>query len=279
MTFNDLWLRIRANVWAERIPSNLVGPAQDKLRAALMDLQVANPWLKNGHRNYFNQSQTFYKCGVSIVPKPYRDAVITRVSVGPANDNLTEKVCCDQNCKYVSKVDMEGLMSYCFCTPLEQYGIPMPFLMSIGTLITPQVPVPLNPNPINDNGFLTPDSTIDQNKRVDRRFFSMWDDFIYIYPWINSDEIIEVEWRGSKSAWTLSDVLPDRFTAADNSALIDPMILELIESRMTADKLWFENRQGTSPDYSDYFRKRVNWVLEQERINRALSAEGRYSPK
>lgn len=256
MTFLDLWNLVLPDVWPERLSRNLVPLAKNWLRDVLIDLQNSCPTLRVGHVVYIEQSDTYYKCGVTAFEAP-KNVWFRRISVFDLVNN-----CCGDNADPVEQRQMEANMKYCF-TGLN-------------------IPAPVNLVPVGPFGLLQADSSLDTptgfHWKARRWQTSMFDGFIWLWPWLQSTERVELRFDGIKKSWMESDLIPTSWF--DEQGNFDREVQKLVEHYLTARKDWLASRmfQNSQFDLTMYFRDRAEFIVDTKRRNNLDQIEAHVFP-
>lgn len=226
-TFTSVYNQVQGLVWPDRIPRNLKALAQTWFVFCLGDLQKKIPLLRTGHKIRYRQEDTYYLGGVTILDAPREE--VTRVQIRQIEPSgiITGN---DVNADPISQLEMNALMNYQFN---QQFGF-QPFNGAIWAPLEWQVPTPANTNQVNGWGMMVPDPTMDRFKRWDVMRTAMFEGFIWVWPWINSDQEIVVSVKQEKGAWLPDDEFPDTWLGEDGQ--IDNMLLELMVAYMEAKR-------------------------------------------
>ncbi len=196
MRFTELVTELRSDIWPEGVPENLVAPIHKSFEAAVTHLQRYVPCLQSRNINRYPQCSTYFQGGKTVIdaPKGRINKVYTVLDkegdeVYPA---LFTQVSLDQ-------LECNNLKLLSMVYPprnLDKNPLPMGF----------KYPEEDSDFRVTRNGTT---KTLTTNKHG-RAVIGQWAidrNRIYISPWINSDEVIVVEWDGVKTRYSLDDAV------------------------------------------------------------------------
>lgn len=207
MTFLDLYNLVIRSVYPEKVARSRSPIVKDWVRDALIDLQKKVPQLRAGNVEIINQAASYYTCGLSAVRAPR--GWVKNVSIRHSDS----ADCPSTPGVVVSKNEMLAMRDGCPCSAY---------------------PKPLNQGVIGQYRLMVPDPSIDRINPLSYRYVSMFDGYIWWYPWFNSNEELMVEWEGEKKSWEDTDLIPESFL--DERGTMDREVQMLIELYVTANK-------------------------------------------
>jgi hypothetical protein len=239
MTFDEYFLQLSFNVWPEGEARNLRRLHKDWLRYGLIDLQKKIPCLQAENVENIVHDATYFFCGASAFQAP--NGFIQNLRVIPNLQDTADPRQCDAvYAKPLSRQELECKLEYasrcgesacCASGPYYNLRMPTGTYDAFGsTYEYPQL----------DFGLMFPDARTDKPCRARDRYFAMWGCYLYLYPVINSDELIIIEWHGIKKNWQDSDVIP----YLDEAGEVDPQISEALE-------LWLGHKKSLEPENCD----------------------------
>ena len=189
MTFSEFVTAVEATVFPEGVAENLVSNHRKYITDALIDIQQKIPSQQTKHRDEYTSNQLFFDCGSSVftAPRGFLTGLHTiltdccdRVFYDPVSADEMQCLLKDQQtCGYKYR-------AYGFYEYDEGSGIYYPYSYTEECLI------------------YTDDQT-DKPTRASSGWWSLSQDRIYVFPHIQSDEIIVLEWDGLKRSWLDSD--------------------------------------------------------------------------
>lgn len=186
-TLGQLKTSVRRQVWADSEQENLVDAHNQSILAALSLIQKNVPCERTRNANVIRFCNTWYKCGTTIVPRPRG---VVRFIYTIETDDDGRQWCSPVFYRQVGRKEFE-----CFVTRIQ------PSLESDDASV-PTMPL----------GFKRADDSTDG--AAGRSQDGVWcidGDNILIAPWIQSTELIVIEWTGTKLAheWTDDDPVSD----------------------------------------------------------------------
>ena len=197
MIYEALVRELKGDIWPEGVPENLVGPINNSIEAAITHVQRYVPCLQNRHINRYPQCSTYFQGGKTVLdaPKGRIDKLYTIL------DEASEEVY-PSVFEQVTKEQLE-------CESIKHLAMAFP---------PPNVDMAVLPlgkkYPEEDSDYLV-DSTgakLSTLKKHGRAVIGRWAierDKIYVSPWINSDELVVVEWDGIKTRFSGEDAVCD----------------------------------------------------------------------
>ena len=189
MIYADFIKGMKSTVFPDREPINLVASHNNYFLDGLIEVQRRVPQLREHNFNLYAFEATFYRCRTTVIEKP--DGPIIRLYT-----YTTEDQCDSIFYAPTTREHMEALMKKaqsCFMVPTPVGG------ETIGGEFIPFEPLPL--------GLLRSEKTTDKMWRAGSGYFAVMDDQIYIYPHIESNERIGVEWQGVKTSYLPTDIV------------------------------------------------------------------------
>lgn len=192
-TFLQLKTAIRNAIWPDGEPENLITREEDgetivgahdlMFEEAMAEIQKWVPCERTKNVNVHPHCSTFFRCGLTAVDKP---AGIIRRVYTIANDNYCDPVYYRQKDWPEPERQARALMNY--ERPLN-VGLPR----------LPQ-------------GFQYAEATTDLDSTCGRArvgIWALWNNRIFVYPWIQSNESLVIEWEGIKKTWNDADQVND----------------------------------------------------------------------
>lgn len=243
MTYAEFKARVRRTLWPQGEAPNLVITHDKFLLDALIDLQKRVPCLQINHLEYVRQEATLFNCGATAFEAPPQ-GIITRLSVRTDDDQC--EVVFPQ---WVSRDDMECMMrerNFCgLCALPAPYGY-----YYLGDAYYPYPELPL--------GMVYADTTTDKTARHLAKWASYYQGFIWIFPYLNSDEIAVLEWDGVKKSIADDYALP----WLDEDGNLDREVEEAAELYLKAKTTgWEASDLVTKAAYwAEYERKRADLI-------------------
>lgn len=191
MTFQEYLNDILLRVFPDGHSQRLRGRYSAWLRDFFIEAQRYIPQLQESHREYIGQDATFFSCGSTAFRAP-------RGKVIGLHTQLSTDDCDKVTAEYYPPAEYQQLVDRKVesgCTGDAPYGY-----YEIGSTYFeyPELPLGLK--------HATPD--IDRTARSRERFYSIFDDYIWTYPVIQSDETAVLRWRGVKTNWASADEVP-----------------------------------------------------------------------
>jgi len=179
ITVGQLKADIRAQIWASGEPENLVNAHNAHFQEAFA--QIAK-WViceREDNVNVIKFEKTFYKNGMTVIPAPR--GIVQRVFT-VANENFTDPV-------YVRQRQWPEPESWA----RNLYLSPLPDFTKAGKL-----PVGF--------GYASADND-SLYGRARTAIWAVYQNNIYIAPWIQSNELVVIEWKGIKTNWEDNDLI------------------------------------------------------------------------
>jgi len=170
---------IRNTIWASGEYENLVTAHDTHFQEAFAEIAKWVTCERDDNVNTYRFEKTFYKNGMTVIPAPR--GIVQRVFT-VANENFTDPV-------FVRQRQWPEPESWA----LNLYLSPAPDFTKAGKL-------PL--------GFGYPTSDNDSlYGRARTAIWAVYQGNIYIAPWIQSNELVVVEWKGIKTQWEDNDLI------------------------------------------------------------------------
>jgi hypothetical protein len=182
-TLAQLRTSIVRQVFSDLQPENLVDSHKQIILEALSEIQKFVPCEKSRNANVIKFCNTWYKCGVTIVPRP--KGVI----------------------RFLYTIDAGDWCAPTFYTQVGREEFECAARGLLPTADSEDASVPVMPL-----GFKRADASTDAVcGRAMRGIWCIDGDNILISPWIQSTESVVIEWTGAKSAsqWTDEDPVSD----------------------------------------------------------------------
>ncbi len=183
ITFGALKTELKAIIWPNGVPENLVVAIDKSFEDAFIDIQVFVECLQKNHTDVFAQCSTYFQCGLTVLDKP--------------RGNITQ----------VRTIQTEN-----FCDPVTLQSATMQEIYCWSRRFMDRVTAPANVGmPALPMGYRFADATTDSKwGRALVGLFS-WDKMnrLYVAPWIQSYESVVIEWDGLKKKFADSDLMPD----------------------------------------------------------------------
>lgn len=181
-TYLEFVTSVKSMVFPDREAPNLIPVHTRYVLSGLVELQKKIPQLRTRNFELFSFGDTFFRCRVSVVPKP--DGPIVRAFTYTKPDH------CDAIFyRPVTRELMEFLLAREQCHPDD----PIP----VGS---PEGEPPediYHQEAITDKGF-----------RACYGFYAVLGNQIYVWPHLESVEYLAVEWSGIKKSYQNTDVMP-----------------------------------------------------------------------
>ena len=187
MTYAEFVDSIKSIVFPDREASRLKAGHSKYVLDGLIQLQRAVPCLRSRNFNTIAFSDTFFRCMMTVVPKP--DGIIKRVWTYSTTD-----MCDDVLYTPTSRIHLERLVKEACGTGVSPRGG-----IQIGAVFVPYDPLP--------QGLLHADAITDKRFRAGRGWFCIVEDEIWLYPYIESVEKVVVEWQGIKKEFSDADIV------------------------------------------------------------------------
>lgn len=187
MTYAEFVAEIKSVVFPDKEASRLKAGHSKYIIDGLIQLQRAVPCLRERNFNTVGFRDTFWRCAVTVVPKP--DGIVKRIWTYSTSD-----MCDDVMYTPTSRIHIEQLVKdACARSTSPRGGI------EINGIFVPYDPLP--------HGLLHADAITDKRFRAGRGWFAIVEDEIWLYPYIESVEKVVVEWQGIKKEFTDDDII------------------------------------------------------------------------
>lgn len=192
ITFLAFQLAVRRSAFPEGEAPNVKANHKKFVLDALIDLQLKVPRLQRYHIDYIPQPATYFNCGASVF-EPTR-GMVRKLST----------ITCDEPCSRVvyssaSKEQIDCMIAD--ANACEDITHPyQTFYDGTTNFDFPTIPI---------LGFEYPGDNTDLECRATEGWYARYRDFIWIFPALRSDEIVELEWDGIKREWADTDTLED----------------------------------------------------------------------
>lgn len=182
-TLGQLKISIRRQIWVDMEADNLVSAHDQIILEALSEIQKFVPCERTKQANVIKFCNSWYKCGYTVVPRPR--GVINFVYTVADGDFC--------NPTFYQRGTLQDVLCY---SPLYP-----------DSPATEDVSVPVMPL-----GFRRAHASTDSvSGRATSGRWAIDGDNLLIYPWIQSNESVVIEWSGAKGAsdWTDDDPVSD----------------------------------------------------------------------
>lgn len=174
---------VRADIWASHEAENLITAHNNAFLEALSTIQKEVPCFREHQANVVAFCNSYFKCGLTVVPAP--SGVIEFVYT-TANDDWCDPV-------FYHQATLQEVE--CYRDPCRTYENPE----NAGEPVLPL-------------GFKKAEATTDSDRgRARQGFYAIYNGWLYLTPWIQSNEKVVIEWNGEKatSAWSDDDPVSD----------------------------------------------------------------------
>lgn len=221
ITFGALKAELRAELFPTGEPYNL-RVAHDKMFAeAIYDLQQKVDCFQINNTQVVPFCATKFQCGMTVFTAPrgriWRVSTVDRLNPATGEEGGNEPIqwCSEIIYKQVDYCRLEKFLDKqlgCSCSMWSQ--VPPPYCTKTPSPRFTRFPVPDNSAyadfPELPLGFIYPTPTTDVScGRAKTGVWAQHSGRIYLAPWIQSTELILVEWDGIKRDWTDDDLLDD----------------------------------------------------------------------
>ncbi|HEU4343690.1 MAG TPA: hypothetical protein VFU31_19240 [Candidatus Binatia bacterium] len=182
-TFAALKSEVRALIWPNSEAENLVLAHSAMIEEALAEIQKWVECERDRNVNVYPSCSTLFRCGLTAFQKP--DGIIRRVYT-IANGDYCDPVFYRQK---------EWPEPEKYARALTNYESPL----NVGY---PKIP----------HGFQYFEATTDLDSvcgRARAGIWAIWSNRVFLYPWIQSNESVVVEWSGIKKTWSDDDQVND----------------------------------------------------------------------
>lgn len=185
LTVSQLLQSVRLDIWPSGEAENLISAHNNHFQEAMIDICRWVETEKENNTNVVAFCKTYYKNGMTVI-KGVRGVVKRIYTI--ANANWRDPV------EYVQRPWPEPEWE------ADKY---------LTTIAPSTTPLPL--------GFYPASADTDRagdvdNPRARRGIWSVHEGNIYISPWINSNEVVVVEWSGNKLQWDDGDLVNPEIT-------------------------------------------------------------------
>lgn len=181
-TFELFVSDVAATVFPEGEAENLLRNHRQYITDALIDLQQKVPCLRVQHRDRFSIADTYLECGASVVTAPR--GFIAQIYA------VTQDGCCAK--RYFQPIDQDEM---------DQI---LKDNQNCGTL-----PGESTSNYSDDYGCLyygdSSGATDLAARPGDPSYSSLKNGLLYLFPWLQSNEVLVIEWDGIKRSWKDTD--------------------------------------------------------------------------
>lgn len=234
-TFLDLKTEVKAKIWPNELADNLVASVDGYFTEALIDLQRWVDCMREQQFNVVPQCATLFKCGLTILEAPR---------------GVVKRLCTVQS-------------DYCCSVPYEQ--VEYAELMAWSAGFSAMVDNPTNEGmPKLNLGLKYPERSTDLSTRALAGKWAIHKGKIYVAPWIQSNEMVVIEWEGIKRAYADTDLVSD-------DGDFKRAVRHFIQKEYAGE---FESDGGKKADATrDYENDRADLMYdcrEDNRVRRAL---------
>lgn len=178
-TWGQLKTEIRNQTWPSGEQENLVSAHDQLFQEAAADIAKWVECEQQDNVNLIEFCNTHFKCGMTVIPAP--PGVVTRIFT------VANKEYCDP--VFYRQTNWPG--PECWARNLITFTSPL----NVGF---PRLPM----------GFLQAESSTDcVCGRARTGIWAFYQGNIYIAPWIQSNELIVIEWKGIKTEWSDGDLV------------------------------------------------------------------------
>ena len=199
MLFSDFVTRVRQDVFPEGEAVHLQTMHNRWIEDALIDLQQKVPGLRTTHYDYIPALQMWWNCGASVTDAP-RGWIIGVKSV------LETDSCSEVDYDPVSREEFENTVAddkACGCSCYNSaMGEPCFTYSSSGTY---------GPGPTELYGMRYSAEAYDKPCRSTSGIYTVFDEYIWVYPRLQHDEVLIVEWKGIKRAFGNADPMGAKY--------------------------------------------------------------------
>ena len=191
MKFADLVTELRGDIWPEGVPESLSAPIDKTFEAAVTHLQRYIPCLQTRNINRYPQCSTYFQGSKTVIDAPKGRINRLYTILDESGEEVYPAVF-----KQVSKDELE-------CNSIQLLSMVYP------PKNTSQDPLPMGfKYPEEDSDYKVNSKGEKLATKHGRAVIGQWAidrDRIYISPWINSNEIVVVEWDGVKTRYSPED--------------------------------------------------------------------------
>lgn len=199
MLFSQFVTRVKQDVFPEGEAVNLQTMHGRWIEDALIDLQQKIPGLRTTHYDYIPAAQTWWNCGSSVTDAP-RGWIIGVKTV------LETDSCVEVDYEPVSREEFENKLAderACGCSCYSStFGEPCFTYSNAGIY---------GPDPAELYGMRYPAEAMDKACRATEGIYTVFDEYIWVYPRLQHDEVLIVEWKGVKRSFSNADTMGDKF--------------------------------------------------------------------
>lgn len=250
-TFDIFVANITQTIFPEGEPENLLANHRRYIIDSLIDLQQKVPCLRTQHRDRHSMADTYLDCAASVLSAPR--GFISQIYA------VTQDNCCAK--RHFQPIDHDEMRQL------------LADNQNCGTLLDPTYYYY-----VEDYGYLDypaygclyygdSSGATDTAYRPGTSFVSLHNGLLYLFPWLQSNEVLVVEWDGIKRSWKdIDEVTWDREVqdAAEHflsfkSALredCDPQKLQLergLYDQLVAKQIWQCRKERRIERRTHYF--------------------------
>ena len=178
-TYLQLKTEVRNSIWPSAEAENLIAAHDLMFEEVMYEIQKWVECERNNNVNIYPHCSTFFRCGLTVFDKP--DGIIKRLFT----------IANGEWCDGVFYRQKEWPEPEKLARALTNYEKPL----NVGFPRLPQ-------------GFQYAEASTDLDSPCGRAragIWSIWNNRIFIFPWIQSNEAVVVEWKGIKKTWADAD--------------------------------------------------------------------------
>lgn len=193
MKFADLVTELRGDIWPEGVPESLSAPINKNFEAAVTHLQRYIPCLQTRNINRYPQCSTYFQGGKTVIDAPKGRINKVYTILNTAGEEVYPALF-----RQVTKDELE-------CNSLKLLSLVYPPKNSNSE----ELPMGFK-YPEEDSDYKVNSEGEKKATKHGRAVLGQWavdNSRIYISPWINSDEVVVVEWDGVKTRYNSEDAV------------------------------------------------------------------------
>lgn len=238
-TVSQLKTEIRNAIWASGEPENLVSAHDDAFQEGMAYIAKYVDGERDDNVDLVRFCKTNYKMGMTVVPMP--PGVVTRVFT-VANEDYTDPVMLRPTKWPEPEAWARNL-----------YLFPKPALTDL-----PALPLGFQPSSANNDSLYG---------RARTGIWAQYQGNIYIAPWIQSNELVVVEWKGIKLKWEDGDLA--------NQELLYKKTLKLYLQFAHERDYGDPSRAAvfSNPNFSGHFDLALGDLIHEDKIRKQTPGE------
>lgn len=241
MTFDELEVEIKERVWPEREAEELSCRHRKWIEDCLLDLETKVPGLRENHTDPYDASDQYFHCGATIIEAPR--GKIRRVWT-ELEDDSCDKVFYDPVA--IGQIEQMAArrIDSLFCSVEEPYSY--------------------GDGPLRGSIYTAGVSDSDKPCRAGSGSVALHNGYLHLFPYLQSDEIVIVEWAGFKRSWEDEDeVTEDRDVAKCIELYMRGMgfIQDDVDQK---NGLLFYNEDPANPGMYQQEVRKLIWRYRQE---------------